>query len=211
MKSWGRWGRDESSTAVRIIGEAATSNSVSIVLSALYFRPPPQSHTTSLSNDHFRLDRSEQLPKKKNHNSYRKVTMTRQSLSKATGLVARSLRSSSLSASRLAPRRSSTVSSPNVAIAAFFPRSRFVSTTPALSKGILPDSDDPAPPDVQTSTVKAVPAELSDDEYHALADEYMDVICSRLEDIGEKNAEVDVEYSVRQLSSPRFNRLCLIN
>lgn len=112
-----------------------------------------------------------------------------------------SLRSSSLSASRLAPRRSPTVFSPNVAVASLFPRSRYFSNTTALSKGILPDSDDPAPPNVQPSAVKAVPAELSDEEYHTLADEYMDTICSRLEEIAEKNAEVDVEYSVSSVPS----------
>lgn len=106
------------------------------------------------------------------------------------------MRSSSLSAVRLAPRRSSTIVSSNVIAAAIPLRSRFLSTTNSLPKGILPDSDDPAPPNVQTSTVKAVPAELSDDEYHALSDEYMDTIYSRLEEIAEKNAEVDVEYSV---------------
>lgn len=124
------------------------------------------------------------------------LMMSRQSLSRATGLVARSMRSSSLSAVRLAPRRSSTVVSSNAIAAAVPLRSRFLSTTAALPKGILPDSDDPSPPNVQTSAVKAVPAELTDEEYHAVSDEYMETICSRLEEIAEKNAEVDVEYSV---------------
>lgn len=143
----------------------------------------------SFSLDHSHDCQHTKIPK-------HKLTMTRQSLSRATGLVARSMRSSSLSAVRLAPRRSSTAVSSNVVAAAVPFRSKFLSTTAALPKGILPDSDDPSPPNVQTSAVKAVPAELSDDEYHALSDEYMDTICSRLEDIAEKNAEVDVEYSV---------------
>lgn len=137
--------------------------------------------------------------------------MTRQSLSRATGIVARGLRSSSLSATRLAPRRSPTVFSPTAAVVALLPRSRFLSTTPSMHKGILPDSDDPAPPNVQPSSVKAVPAELSDDEYHELADEYMDTIFSRLEEVGEKNSEVDVEYSVcsplNTLPPPFFTQL----
>lgn len=113
-------------------------------------------------------------------------------------MAARALRCSSLGKARLAPRRSTAVFSPNaVAALSFSLRSRFLSTTPAFSKGILPDSDDPAPPNVQPSGVKAVPAELSDDEYHVLADDYMDTIYSRLEDVAEKNSEVDVEYSVR--------------
>lgn len=73
----------------------------------------------------------------------------------------------------------------------------FLSATSSRSKGILPDSDDPSPPNVQESTVKAVPAELSDSEYHDLADEYLSVILDRLEEVAEKNDQVDFEYSVR--------------
>lgn len=75
-------------------------------------------------------------------------------------------------------------------------RYRYFSTTSSLFKGILPDSDDPSPPNVQSSTVKATPADLTDEQYHALSEEYMNTIYSRLEEVGEKNSQVDVEYSV---------------
>lgn len=119
--------------------------------------------------------------------------MTRQSLSRATGLAARSLRSTSVTSStRIASRQSAAVVfSPALSV-----RSRFLSTTPSMFKGILPDTDDPSPPNVQPSNIKAAPAELSDEQYQTLSDEYMDTIFSRLEEVGEKNPLVDVEYSV---------------
>lgn len=120
--------------------------------------------------------------------------MTRHSLSRATGLAARSLRSTSMinSAVRMAPRQSAAVIvSPMLSV-----RYRYLSTTSSLFKGILPDSDDPSPPNVQSSAVKPTPAELSNEQYHALSEEYMDTIYSRLEEVAEKNDQVDVEYSV---------------
>ncbi|CAN8104156.1 unnamed protein product [Discula destructiva] len=123
--------------------------------------------------------------------------MTRQSFSRASGLVARSLRSTSVtSPSRVAPRLSVAV----VVTPTLSTRSRFLSTTSPLHKGILPDSDDPSPPNVQPTSVKATPAALSDEQYHALSEEYMDTICSRLEDVSEKNSGVDVEYSAGVLN-----------
>lgn len=125
--------------------------------------------------------------------THQDFTMSRQSLSKATGLAARSLRSTAVpSASRVAPRLSAAVFlNPALSIS-----SRFLSTTPSMYKGILPDTDDPSPPNVLPTTVKPTPAEMSDEQYHALSEEYMDTIYSRLEEIGEKNDQVDVEYSV---------------
>lgn len=121
--------------------------------------------------------------------------MTRQSFSRATGLVTRALRFSNISANRLAPRQA-LVTARKAVLTPVLLRSRFLSTTPAQSRGILPDTDDPAPPNVQDNAPKAVPAELNDTEYHELADEYIDVILSRLEEVGEKDEGVDVEYAV---------------
>lgn len=142
--------------------------------------------------------------------------MTRQSLSTATSLVARGLRSSSpsLRATRLAPRLAS-VATPRPAVlaptwttATTTPAAtRFHSATSSRSKGILPDSDDPSPPNVQESAVKAVPAELSDSEYHDLADEYLSIIQDRLEEVAERNDQIDVEYSVCMPLAPGLD-LC---
>lgn len=75
--------------------------------------------------------------------------------------------------------------------------SRFLSTTASQHRGILPDSDDPAPPNVQDDGVKAVPADLTDAEYHDVSDQYLEVILSELETLADKNESIEVEYSVR--------------
>lgn len=123
--------------------------------------------------------------------------MTTQSLSRATALVTRALRPAPTlraAAARLAP--------PRAPVAAFVapasrPAARLLSTASSRSRGILPHTDDPSPPNVQETTVKTVPAELSDSEYHELADEYLSIIQDRLEEVAEKNDKIDVEYSVR--------------
>lgn len=125
--------------------------------------------------------------------------MTRQTLSRVASQASRALRSSNASsASRIAPPRFALVT-PLVSRAALVAaaRSRAFSSSPTSAKGILPHSDDPAPPNVLESETKAVPAELTDAEYHEVADAYLDVILSRLEEIAEKDEGIDVEYSVR--------------
>lgn len=130
--------------------------------------------------------------------------MTRQSLSKAATLASRTLRSSTTSsASRLVKPRHVALITPLITRAAIGTASthpRFFSSSPAQSKGILPHTDDPAPPNVEANDPKAVPAELTDGEYHEVADAYLEVILSRLEEIAEKDEGVDVEYSVRTMS-----------
>lgn len=76
-------------------------------------------------------------------------------------------------------------------------RSRFLSTNSSRNRGILPDSDDPAPPNVQDDGVKAIPANLTDAEYHEVADTYLEVILAELETLADKNESIEVEYSVR--------------
>lgn len=125
--------------------------------------------------------------------------MTKQSLSRATGFLSRSLRTSTSTsfttcASRSAPRRALLIPSRAV-LTPFAARSRFLSTTTSRHKGILPDSSDPSPPNVQDNTPKPVPAELTDGEYHELADEYLEVVLAQVEALAEKNEAVEVEYS----------------
>ena len=40
------------------------------------------------------------------------------------------------------------------------------------------------------------PAELSDNEYHELSDYYLDLICTKYEDLQDSRTDVDVEFSV---------------
>ncbi|KUI67547.1 hypothetical protein VM1G_03611 [Cytospora mali] len=127
--------------------------------------------------------------------------MTRQSLSRATGILARGLRTSTatIGATRSAPRPALPILSQAVLLPVAA-RSRFLSTTSSRHKGILPDSDDPTPPNVQDHDIKPVPAELTDGEYHELADEYLEVVLAQLESIADKNESVEVEYSAGVLT-----------
>ncbi|KAF3765759.1 Frataxin [Cryphonectria parasitica EP155] len=99
--------------------------------------------------------------------------MTRSSLSRASSVVTRGLRLST---------------------------TRFLSATSSRPKGILPDTDDPEPPNVLDHAIKPVPAELSDEDYHDLADEYLEAIQDRLEEVAEANDQVDIEYSAGVLN-----------
>ena len=42
----------------------------------------------------------------------------------------------------------------------------------------------------------ATPAPLSDEEYHSVADDYIELILSKFEEMAETREDVDVEYSV---------------
>lgn len=61
----------------------------------------------------------------------------------------------------------------------------------------MPDTAEPSPsnPEPEAHKVTA-PTELSDDEYHELADRYMDHLCEKAEQLQETREEVDVEFSV---------------
>ena len=70
------------------------------------------------------------------------------------------------------------------------------STQSPLAKGILPDSDSPAPQPAKTPVTRTR-VELSDVEYHGIADSYLVYLVSMLENLSDKNEEIDVEFSVR--------------
>lgn len=76
---------------------------------------------------------------------------------------------------------------------------RPVSTTLHTLKGIQPDSADPAPPDTAPSTSRPIAAEISESEYHEIADEYLDTLVYAAEELSESVENgIDVEYSVRE-------------
>lgn len=61
----------------------------------------------------------------------------------------------------------------------------------------MPDTEDPQPPKEPAPEKQAQqPAEISDDTYHELADEYMDTIHEKAELLQEGREDVEVEYAV---------------
>ncbi|KKY34640.1 putative mitochondrial iron uptake protein [Diaporthe ampelina] len=126
--------------------------------------------------------------------------MTRQSLSRATGLLRRSVRTSTSRAALFAPRRAVAGPTVRALLPSFTSKSSFLSTTASQNRGILPDSDNPTPPNVQDDGIKATPADLTDAEYHEVSDTYLEIILSELETLADKNESIEVEYSAGVLT-----------
>lgn len=81
---------------------------------------------------------------------------------------------------------------------------RAFSTTRPQAKGLSPESEDPPAKDSSTETteynVGGVPAELSNEQYNALADEYLNSLIEKLEELQEETEDVDCEYSAGVLT-----------
>ncbi|KAL1605453.1 Mitochondrial matrix iron chaperone [Paraconiothyrium brasiliense] len=63
-------------------------------------------------------------------------------------------------------------------------------------KGIMPQSENPAPPKIEDSETPTVPTDISSSEFHERADEYLEELLSELEAKQEETPDYDVEYSV---------------
>ena len=84
------------------------------------------------------------------------------------------------------------------------PREFSTSSTPR--KGLQPESENPKTPTVEDGeTVPGEPAELTEEKYNQLSDEYLNALIEKLEQLQEETEEVDCEYSVRKtsLSNPK--------
>ena len=73
----------------------------------------------------------------------------------------------------------------------------------------MPHSDDPQPPNrVEENRAVSQATELGDEEYHSLADAYMDTVHEKAEALQEAREDVEVDYSVCTLTYPAL--LCLM-
>lgn len=59
----------------------------------------------------------------------------------------------------------------------------------------MPDSADPAPKESEANEHVTAPTELSHEEYHQRADEYLDLLVNRLEQQQESRQDLEVEYA----------------
>lgn len=76
--------------------------------------------------------------------------------------------------------------------------------SPYTCKGLQPDSANPSPPQTEPSASSAskapAAAQISDAEYHELADGYLDRLVYAAEELSERSdSGMDVEYSVRTI------------
>jgi frataxin len=119
---------------------------------------------------------------------------------KGTRHLLRSLRSSTIhraaQSSLTTSRRLAII--PTTALAQPLPHRTF-STTTFRPRGLQPDSSDPSPPKTEPGTdSSAGAAQISDAEYHEIADQYLNTLVLALEELAESNSEgVEAEFSVR--------------
>lgn len=70
------------------------------------------------------------------------------------------------------------------------------SLSSARNKGLSPDSEEPAPKEAEPMQEHTEPTPLEEDEYHERAEQYLQEIVSRVEEVQESKGEVEVDYSV---------------
>lgn len=63
-------------------------------------------------------------------------------------------------------------------------------------RGIMPESENPAPPQTEDSESPTVATDISTAEFHERADEYLEELLGELEAKQEESPDYDVEYSV---------------
>lgn len=61
----------------------------------------------------------------------------------------------------------------------------------------MPETDNPGKQDVQETRPSFGVVELSDGEYHELADSFLEVVLSKFEQLQDAREDIDIEYSVR--------------
>jgi frataxin len=81
-------------------------------------------------------------------------------------------------------------------ISSYVTASRAFSTSKPSFKGLSPESENPTPKEAEPHNATAGPADLSIEKFHDLADEYMNALIEKLEQLQEEDEDVDCEYSV---------------
>ncbi|KAM0249129.1 hypothetical protein ACHAP5_003069 [Fusarium lateritium] len=126
--------------------------------------------------------------------------MTRQVATQASRLASRAIRSST-PVCRSSFRVASTARASCLVTSPTFPQ-RYFSTTVSNKRGIMPDTEHPAKPLNETEEVQPTPAvaEITEQEYHEVADEYLENVVNRFEELQDQREDIDVEYSAGVLT-----------
>jgi frataxin len=76
----------------------------------------------------------------------------------------------------------------------------------------MPDAENPQPKDSEPNEEATAAANISYEEYHQLADYYLEELVAKLEEMQETRSDLEVEYAVRRTFSgflaPR--KLCIL-
>jgi frataxin len=73
---------------------------------------------------------------------------------------------------------------------------RYFSNASRVNKGILPDTDEPKLKEREPLHKVDEPTPIEIEEYHERADQYLEELVSRAEELAEEKEGIDVEYSV---------------
>ncbi|KAF4584352.1 mitochondrial iron uptake protein [Ophiocordyceps camponoti-floridani] len=84
---------------------------------------------------------------------------------------------------------------PSARLGLVVPRRWLVVPTPARRRGIMPHSENPSKAEVAKSEPSYGVLALSDNEYHELADAYLDAVLAKFEQLQDTREDVDVEFS----------------
>ncbi|KAJ0302998.1 hypothetical protein Brms1b_011815 [Colletotrichum noveboracense] len=127
--------------------------------------------------------------------------MARSSIAKLSRAASRSLHTSTTS---VLPRRSSAAllnaTKPAATAGLVVPARKLFTTSAVATRGIMPDTDDPKVPETPKEEVKTSVVELSDADYHELADTYLETVLTKLEELQDAREGVDVEYAAGVLN-----------
>lgn len=74
--------------------------------------------------------------------------------------------------------------------------SRSFGFSASRATGLMPDTENPSTPQRESSTANLTAAELSDDDFHTLSDEFLEKVHEKAEQIQEGREDVEVEYAV---------------
>jgi frataxin len=74
---------------------------------------------------------------------------------------------------------------------------RCIHTTSTRTIAILEDRDDNKPKASEHSPVSVAASDITEAEYHQLADEYLETLLGKFEELQDAREDVDVEFSVR--------------
>ena len=73
---------------------------------------------------------------------------------------------------------------------------RYFSNVPRSNKGIFPETDNPEPKESEPLHEIKEPTPLEDEEYHERAEQYLDEVVTKAEELQEEKQDIDVEYAV---------------
>lgn len=120
--------------------------------------------------------------------------------------AARALRSIARQASSTAPKtrpaysiRSTRLIAPSTSSLSTPRLTRTFHLSATFRKGLSPESPDPEPKSRLESGHAADPAPISTEDYHKVADGYIEKLVHKLEQMQEEKGDMDCEYSVRLL------------